>query len=46
MKLLPFLGKILGSVVCCVVFAIVGFITGLVFPWINRGPIETPKEDL
>lgn len=46
MKLLPFLGKILGSVVCCVLFAIVGFFTGLAFPWMNAGPVEAPKEEL
>jgi hypothetical protein len=30
-----FLGRIVGSVVCAVVFALFGFVTGLLFPWFD-----------
>lgn len=36
--LLTIPGKIIGSVLCAVFFAIAGFFTGLAYPWMNHTP--------
>lgn len=33
-----FVRRVVGSIFCAIFFAVAGFITGLVFPWISNNP--------
>lgn len=43
---LQFCGRLLGSIICCVLFAIAGFFTGLAFPWLTPGTVNPPEEEI
>lgn len=47
---LQFCGRLLGSVVCSVLFAVAGCITcffvGLWFPWSDGTTVQAPREEI